>query len=277
MVEALRAGLGHITSPVLKIINAHVDANIKQVETKSEIDAQELWDRSRVRTENDCVRHQSNLESIVSGSTKYFGITVDTPRIEQSPEAAEDWVYRFIDYAKDVGEKEMQAVWSRILAGELENPGFVPVRALHLVSLMDRSDALLFQLACSCALEINYKQRILLVDPESLPELSRYGVDGGTIQTLCNAGLIGNNLPYSFEMTGTEMYRGPLGARIIVSLHGKKYGFRGDGENENRYSGHHFTEAGNCLAALIEVPMNPDYIDALMNRRDTFLVELDAV
>ena len=45
----------------------------------------------------------------------------ETPPQEQKLE--DDWLYRWRDYAGSVSSEELQAIWGRILAGELKSPG----------------------------------------------------------------------------------------------------------------------------------------------------------
>ncbi len=52
-----------------------------------------------------------------------------------------DWLYRWRDYAGDVSTNELQAIWGRILAGELKDPGSYSYRLLEFVRNLSKEEA----------------------------------------------------------------------------------------------------------------------------------------
>lgn len=55
-----------------------------------------------------------------------------------------DWLNRFLDYAEDVSEEEMQKIWARILAGEVKQPKSFSLRTLDVLRNMTKEEAELF-------------------------------------------------------------------------------------------------------------------------------------
>lgn len=55
-----------------------------------------------------------------------------------------DWFAKFVKSAADVSDKEVQEFWARILAGEFEKRGTIPLSLIHALSLMNRQNALNF-------------------------------------------------------------------------------------------------------------------------------------
>lgn len=66
---------------------------------------------------------------------------------------SDDWLANFFEGCQDVGEKEMQKLWAKILAGEVERPGRFSRRTLHVLRTMDRDDAQLLTRFCAVAFE----------------------------------------------------------------------------------------------------------------------------
>lgn len=256
-------GVGKFGQPILTILNAYADERDQIVRArageKAEIAVRDEQIKALQRWSNVEFRRQKNLEKIVGEVDRYFG-TAQQPeegaRIEQTPEAAEDWVYRFIDYCKDVGAEDVQQVWSRILAGELEQPGSIPFRLMHTVSLMTKSDAEIFCDFCPRAIQTAGGLRVILVsDPDEshfFPHL-RYLVN--LIPPMDEAGLIDDG-SLGFEMTEDTMRPTTDGdLRLPLFFDDLTFGLRED----TPYQAFFFTESGNRLADLINAKPDQDY------------------
>ena len=53
----------------------------------------------------------------------------------------EDWLYRWRDSASDVSEEELQALWGRVLAGEVKSPGTFSLRTLQFLKNLSKEEA----------------------------------------------------------------------------------------------------------------------------------------
>ena len=58
-----------------------------------------------------------------------------------------DWVARFFTDVQDITSEEMQRIWARILAGEVETPGRTSLHTLNILKNMSQRDAELFAAA----------------------------------------------------------------------------------------------------------------------------------
>jgi hypothetical protein len=67
----------------------------------------------------------------------------DTPPQEKKLE--DDWLYRWRDYAGSVSSEELQAIWGRILAGELKSPGLYSYRLMDFVRNLTKDEANLIE------------------------------------------------------------------------------------------------------------------------------------
>jgi hypothetical protein len=63
-------------------------------------------------------------------------------------EPAPDWTARFFDCVQDVSSQDMQKIWAKILAGEVERPGRTSLRTLDTLRNMTKRDAELFRDIC---------------------------------------------------------------------------------------------------------------------------------
>lgn len=60
-------------------------------------------------------------------------------------EVSDDWITFFFDKVKDVTEDDMKIIWSKILAGEFNEPNTYTKQLLHTMSIMDSRIAKRFQ------------------------------------------------------------------------------------------------------------------------------------
>ncbi len=59
-----------------------------------------------------------------------------------------DWTARFFNDAQDVSTEDMQKIWAKILAGEVESPGRTSLRTLDTLRNMTKRDAEMFRDMC---------------------------------------------------------------------------------------------------------------------------------
>ena len=88
-------------------------------------------------------KRQANIISVVQEAAAELG-GKEVPDREPDP----DWTARFFDSVKDVSSEDMRKIWTRILAGEIENPGRTALRTLDVLRNMTREEAEIFKLAC---------------------------------------------------------------------------------------------------------------------------------
>ncbi|WP_419168785.1 DUF2806 domain-containing protein [Halobacteriovorax sp.] len=82
---------------------------------------------------------QRNVESIVANSIEFIGDFVTDEEVDA------DWRKRFFKKAKDISHEEMQKVWGKVLAGEVEKPGSYSMRSLELLSNLTQYEAEIFR------------------------------------------------------------------------------------------------------------------------------------
>jgi hypothetical protein len=106
-------------------------------------EAEALVLRSEQRELLQTVREQHNIEAIVRDAVEFLPRTVDDKPVE------EDWVAEFFEQCKNISNEKMRTVWSKILAGEVAQPGSFSRRTLSFVRQMSESEANLFTKFCA--------------------------------------------------------------------------------------------------------------------------------
>lgn len=84
------------------------------------------------------VKKQENIEQITADATRKLNEDAKPENIDN------DWIANFFDKCRLVSDREMQSLWSRLLAGEANEPGTYSKRTVGLISSLDKSDAQLF-------------------------------------------------------------------------------------------------------------------------------------
>ena len=99
--------------------------------------------RQRIQFQED-KRHR-NIGSVVGRTADLLG-EKEVPN--QEPD--HDLTARFFNYIQDVSSDEMQLLWAKVLAGQIEQPGNASIRGLSILRNLDQATAKLFQKLCSC-------------------------------------------------------------------------------------------------------------------------------
>jgi len=93
------------------------------------------------------IRQQKNLESIIQQALEYSSLEEITDRADA------DWFNSFILLAENISNQTMQALWAKILAGEIARPGSFSLKALKVFKDMSISDAKLLSKARSLSVK----------------------------------------------------------------------------------------------------------------------------
>ena len=139
-------------------------------------------------------KRQRNIESVVGLAAKELG-DKDVPNSEPD----HDFTARFFNDVQDVSSEELQILWARILAGEVESPGSTSIRSLNILKNLDQATARLFRQFCSACISIQIPGQDQILDAR-VPSfaggntdgnaLKKYGIDFGFLNVLNEYGLI---------------------------------------------------------------------------------------
>jgi hypothetical protein len=143
LIEKISDAIGGLYRPrqIRRVAQAEADAEI--VKAEAHIKITELERRAVNRFFAEEAKKQANIEAII---LKSLPDVRDNARPEQMED---DWVANFFDKCRLISDEEMQSLWSKLLAGEANNPGQYSKRTVEFLASMDKSDAELFQKLCS--------------------------------------------------------------------------------------------------------------------------------
>ena len=176
LVDYTASGIGAIAGPMLapwkasregkaKVIAAKADAEVRHIEAESDARSLQIIaeaqaqarqaiakpiesDHSMVEITRDDITQRiefqerkrlANVKSVIEDAAAELG-DKEVPDHEPDP----DWTARFFDSVQDVSAEEMQKIWSKILAGEVETPGRTSLHTLSILRDMSQKDAKMF-------------------------------------------------------------------------------------------------------------------------------------
>jgi hypothetical protein len=136
--KAFGAGEGLFRPFQMKRI-ARAEAEAKMILALGDMDVEdERQKRAMVRFAFEEMRKQENLEAVIQKAIP--DITEDAQPEKVDP----DWVVNFFDKVKFVSDKEIQSLWAKVLAGEINVPGKFSKRTVNFLAEMDKRDAEMF-------------------------------------------------------------------------------------------------------------------------------------
>ena len=176
LVDYAASGIGSVAGPMLASWKARREANAKLIAAKGEVEAQLILAEGQAQALQKIASAQADARSVlvspdatVQGELD-FGAAI-TQRIQfqeekrqsnivavigqaaqelgdgevQDHEVDHDWTARFFTDVQDVSSEEMQHLWAKILAGEVQRPGSTSFRTMSILKNLDRGTARLFR------------------------------------------------------------------------------------------------------------------------------------
>ncbi len=142
LVEKISDAVGGVFKPYQIVRVAKAEAEASRIQAESQIQVTDLHRRAMQRFLEEEAKKQSNIEAITQNAI---------PLLEDksSPQnVSDDWITNFFDKSRIVSDDEMQGLWSRVLAGEANEPGAFAKRTVNLLADLDKDDAILFTKLC---------------------------------------------------------------------------------------------------------------------------------
>lgn len=121
-----------------------------------------LEERTRGRLNYQETKRQLNIESIASFAAE----ELESQEAVTNEQLDEDWTTRFFRIAEDISNEEMQALWGKILAGEIKQPKSFSLRTLELVRNLTKEEADLYIKAANLAIRSGNSSFIYKGDEE---------------------------------------------------------------------------------------------------------------
>ena len=86
------------------------------------------------------MKKQQNIEAVVANAAT----ELDKTTVVSNTPVDEDWISSFFDFVANVSSEQMQILWGKVLAGEIEKPDSFSIRTLDVLRKMTREDAICF-------------------------------------------------------------------------------------------------------------------------------------
>lgn len=175
------AGTGGIEYKEEKIqISSSREAPMSEI---SQLPSLDLEDRTKERFLFQQAKKQLNIESITSIASEQLKNeqAIDNSAID------EDWINRFFNIAEDVSNEELQALWGKILAGEIKRPKSYSLRTLELIRNLHKEEADVITKVANFTLRINKDFGLFKGNNDIL---IKYGVTYNDIALLTEIGII---------------------------------------------------------------------------------------
>ena len=121
---------------------AKAEAKAALIEAQSDIEITDLHRRAAHRWIEEEAQQQKIMEDITAKALPQLNESAKPDSVDN------DWIVNFFDKCRIVSDKEMQELWSRILASEANAPGTYSKRTVNFLSNLDKGEADLFTRLC---------------------------------------------------------------------------------------------------------------------------------
>ncbi len=154
-----------------------------------------ISERTRERMDYQEYKKQDNIESVTSYAADELK---NEPPINDEP-VDEDWTTRFFRIVEDISNEEMQALWGKILAGEIKQPRTYSLRTLELIRNLSKNEADTFMKVAQFAIKSGNTNYLFKGKKEKILE-EKYNIHYGDIALLTEIGLIQPGTFVSFQV-----------------------------------------------------------------------------
>lgn len=126
-----------------------------------------------------------------------------------------DWFIRLFEAVGDISDKEMQDLWAKMLAGEIERPTSFSLRLIDILRNMSTQEARLFQETCFKAIQTGNNIFI----PRNREYMQEFGIEYSDILRLDELGLMNSagSLVLNIPIYPTTIHIASNDALIIVA------------------------------------------------------------
>jgi hypothetical protein len=277
-LEGIAAERRAETQARIKIISTGADQIAKQMNVDPE------YARTAVRKFGQrIVREQVNLDQITEAAARQLNPSTShevVPDAEPAP-MDDDWINTFEKEASEKSSVEMQALFARILAGEIRRPSTFSIKTVKLLGQLDVRVAALFQRLCSLSVSMRLPGRVLDARVVSLRgsaasnSLLQYGLGFDNLNLLHEHGLI---IPdYNSYMMYSPAIVVGNSVGIGITYKNELWALKpiADGaDKEAKLHGVALSRSGAELLTVVDIKPDEQYSAALMEYFATYKYEM---
>ena len=326
LLDYVASGVGAIAGPMIanwrasqegkaRLTSARIDAEVHRVETESNAHSLQIIAEAQAQarqsidttSESGCgvvkITREDITQSIefqgrkrLANARSVVEVTADElgDKEVSDHEPDHDWTARFFNDIQDVSSEEMQLLWAKVLAGEVEKPGSTSLQTLSILKNLDQATARLFGKLCSTCISLRPDgNQFIDARVPSLGgnagsnALQEYGLHFGNLNVLNEHGLVISDYNSRFDYrvcVGVLLSgRNPVKMRIPFSFQGRNWLLLPTTERaiaqELTIDGVALTRSGQELSRIVDLaPMN-EYTKALtkfFKEKNLQMIEVDS-
>jgi uncharacterized repeat protein (TIGR03899 family) len=215
-----------------------------------------LEDRTQERLNFQETKKQLNIENVTAFAAEELK---DEPPVTDAP-LDEDWTTRFFRIAEDISNEEMQALWGKILAGEIKQPKSYSLRTLELIRNLSKNEAEIFMKVANFAIK-NGTANFLFKGKDEKILKEKHSITYSDTALLTEIGLLqpGTFINYKLYQQTTDSQHVFTSGNIVIIVKIKA------NTPTVQMPVDVFSNAGNELLKLINSNPPMDYLTAMAN------------
>lgn len=232
-IEKISAAIGILYEPKRIVKKAEAVAEVKMIEAKTTIALSDLENRALARSIKQETYRLKNIETIISKALPLLGDDAMPEKIEN------DWLIHLFNKCEDISDEDMQTLWAKLLAGELNSPGNYSKRTINFISLMSKDEAKIFTEFCRYVIQFDDKdiKPVIFLDKDFFK--NRYLVTYENLLKLSSIGLFSTSSQFGYKHDIS-----PELNDFYISYYGTKVHFKFQKENDPN---HHFLSTGDAI------------------------------
>ena len=192
LIKKVSKTVGGVFAPYQVKRMAKAEAEAAMIKAQSQIEITDLQRRALRRFIAEEEQHQRSIEDITAKALPQLNENANPDSVEN------DWLVNFFDKCRIVSDNEMQDLWSRVLAGEVNTPSTYSKRTVNFLSDLDKVDAELFTKLCGFGWFIG--NIVPLVFDVQAEIYNRHGVNFEALSHLESIGLVQFNSISGFRL-----------------------------------------------------------------------------
>ena len=211
-------------------------------------------------------REQTSRETVAQGAIE--DLKTDPPKDDAATRIEEDWLHMFARHAETKTNADVQAYFSRVLAGEIRKPGSFSPETIEVLARMTPEVGRLFQQFCSITTQIGNTEHVFLFTEAfgnpGLNALVPVGFPYDTICRLQDAGLVRNELGANIDVTPLVLITARLGGQSLGLEPPKGPELLERVKQKRQLTGLRPTAAGAELRRIVHMTPNEVYVSKFL-------------
>lgn len=223
------------------------------------------------RTKRD-IKEYCNQAKIISDAIPQLNNTADPSKID------DDWIAKFMDQIRFISADELQAIWSRVLSQECNEPNSIPLKLVEILSYISVEQAKTFRQLCQYSVFIYQTNPLRMCHFAPVIPYSKYKrffkrrkLTYEKLKDLASIGLV--------SMTEQQLYLNfnDLNSKYQILIDNHKYLIKFAPNNRLPMGNILFTSAGKSLFQIINTHLPEGFIKLCLDywsKRQVLLTEV---